>query len=104
VLCGAVGSELSPPDSDTGIFPKPDNSSPHRHILFLKVHFNIILLHQDLSGLCLLEFLTYIGPAMFCDECKYRNSSSCSVLHPLFFVRCSSPSYSLFSVLHPFFV
>jgi hypothetical protein len=39
VLCGAVGSELSPPDSDTGVFPKPEKSSPHRHILFFKDPF-----------------------------------------------------------------
>lgn len=39
VLCGAVGSELSPPDSDSGVFSKSDKLSPHRHILFFKDPF-----------------------------------------------------------------
>lgn len=39
VLCGAVGSQPSSPDPDTGVFPKPDKSSSHRHIVFFKDPF-----------------------------------------------------------------
>ena len=39
LLCGAVGSEPSSPDPDTGVFPKPDKSSPHRRNMFFKDPF-----------------------------------------------------------------
>jgi hypothetical protein len=39
VLCGAVRSELSPPDSDDGVSPKPYKSSSHRNNLFFKDQF-----------------------------------------------------------------
>lgn len=38
VLCGAFGSELSPPDFDTGV-AKPDKSNPLRHIWVFKDPF-----------------------------------------------------------------